>query len=403
MLKPDENEFFTRVGPGTPAGQWLRRYWHPISISDKWTGIKTVWQCEEQFSFRGRTGTVAQFGEQVGTFTGKPTAVRILGEDLVLFRDGSGRLGLLGLHCSHRGTSLEFGRIREDGIACCYHGWKYDVTGKCLEMPADSSGGKFKDNIKHPAYPVREMGGLIWAYLGPGEAPVLPKLDVVARDDGVRAVENFGLLPCNYFQLMENGPDMTHTAILHGGTGGERSDIWGSEIPQMVWKEDKYGMICTQKRSNYDRTAYILLPTCIRLAQPWPGGNFKWPRHSAFWNTPVDDTHTLQLSVVFTPNVNGQAPELPEGHTFDITNQLHTHRLQDYQAIISQGAIFSRTGEQLGSPDRGIVLMRRMIKSGIEAVQRGEDPSRVWRSPETDGILDFTDIVNDTLMTKVAA
>lgn len=271
-----------------------------------------------------------------------------------------------------------------------------------MEMPADTSESKFKDHVKHLAYPVKEMGGLIWAYLGSDAAPILPKIDVVAREDGVRAVENFGLLPCNYFQLMENGPDMTHTAILHGGTGGERSDIW-SEIPQMIWKEGKYGMICTQRRPNYDRTAYIFLPTSIRLAQPWPGGKFKWPRHSAFWNTPVDDTHTLQLSVVFTPYMNGQPPKLPEGLTFDITDQLHTHRLQDYQAIVSQGEITSRTTERLGYPDRGIVTMRKMVMAGIESVQQGEDPSRVWREPESDKILDFTNIVGDTLMTEAVA
>ena len=116
MLKASDNEVFTRVGPETPGGQWLRCYWHPIAISDQWKGIKTLWNCDEQFQFKGRFGTVPGFGEQFGAFKGTPTAVRVLGEDLVLFRDGAGRLGLLGLQCPHRGTSLEFGRIREDGI-----------------------------------------------------------------------------------------------------------------------------------------------------------------------------------------------------------------------------------------------------------------------------------------------
>lgn len=403
MLKADENEMLTRVGPGTPAGEWLRRYWHPIAISDKWEGIKTLWNCDEQFMFKGRAGTVAQFGKQLGTFNGKPTAVRILGEDLVLFRDGGGRPGLLGLRCPHRGASLEYGRVRPNGLACCYHGWNFDLTGKCVDMPAESPDSKVKDRVKHVAYPVKEMGGFIWAYMGPGEAPILPKLDVVAREDGVRAAENFGLWPCNYFQILENSPDITHTGILHG-TGGERSDIWGREVPQPRWEEDEYGIICTQSRTGgYDRTSHILMPTANRLAQPWPGGKFKWPRHSALWRTPVDDTHTLVFSAVFTPYVDGKAPKLPEGVTFDITEQLHTHRLQDYQAIVSQGDIFNRMNEFIGGPDRGIVMLRKMIMRGIEAVQRGEDPIGVWRTAERDRMLDFTNIVGDTLMTKTVA
>ena len=199
MLKPSDNEMLTRVGPNTPGGGWLRRYWHPIAISDRWTGIKTLWQCDEQFQFKGHFGTVAQFGERLGTFKGNPTAVRILGEDLVLFRDGSGRLGLLGLHCPHRGATLDLGRIRQDGIECCYHGWKFDVDGNCLEQPAEPAASTLKNKVHHTAYRVKELGGLIWAYLGPGEAPILPKIDVVAREDGVRAVENYGLWPANFF------------------------------------------------------------------------------------------------------------------------------------------------------------------------------------------------------------
>ena len=228
MLKASENAMITQVGPDTPGGQWLRRYWHPIAISDQWSGIKTLWKCDEQFQFKGRFGTVSEFGERVGTFNGNPTAVRALGEDLVLFRDDSGRLGLLGLHCPHRGTSLEFGRVRKDGIECCYHGWKFDVNGNCLAQPAEPTESKLKSKVCHKAYQVKEMGGLIWAYLGPGEAPVLPKVDVVAREDGIRAVENYGLWPANYFQLIENAPDATHTGILHAGKGGERSEILGT-------------------------------------------------------------------------------------------------------------------------------------------------------------------------------
>jgi 5,5'-dehydrodivanillate O-demethylase len=398
MLTAEENERFTRVGPGTPAGEWLRRYWHPIALSDRWDGIKTLWRCDEPVTFKGRSGTVASFGERLGTFGGKPTPVRILGEDLVLFRDGSGRPGLIGVRCPHRGASFEYGRIRPDGIECCYHGWRFDVAGNCLDQPAEPPESGFKDKVRVTAYPVREMGGILWAYLGPGEPPILPRLDVVARDDGVRAVENFGLWHCNYMQILENSPDNTHTGILHGGVGGERADIWGREIPQCTWTEDEWGIICVARRQNYDRVSHILMPTINRLPQPWPGGKFKWPRHSAIFRTPVDDTHTLVLSAVFTPFVDGKAPELPPGHTFDITEQLHVHRLQDYEAVASQGEIYDRASERLGASDRGVILLRKIIMEAIDAVERGEDPKGVIRDPAQDVLLDCSREVLDDLM-----
>jgi 5,5'-dehydrodivanillate O-demethylase oxygenase subunit len=401
MLSSAENKMFSQVGPGTPAGNWLRRYWLPIAISDKWNGIKTLWKCDEQFTFKGRMGTVSEFGKQLGTFTGQPTAVRILGEDLVLFRDGAGRLGLLGLHCPHRATSLEYGRIRQDGLECCYHGWRFDVEGNCIDQPAEPPEKVFKDKVKHLAYSVQETGGLIWAYLGPGQAPILPKIDVVAREDGVRAVENYGLWPCNYFQAIENSPDTTHTGILHGGQG-ERSDIWGREIPKPSWEENDLGIMTKSVRSTTTRTSQYLLPTTLRLTQPWPSYKLKWPRYSAIWKVPVDDYHTLHFSVVFTPYINGKAPELPQGLTFDITDELAVHRLQDYQAIISQGQIYDRTMERIGSSDGGIILLRKIIREAIEAVQRGEDPKGVSRTADANKILDFSDASTDSTFSKSA-
>src|SRR5262245_5591755 len=137
MPTKQENERLTRVGPGTPGGEMLRRYWWPIGFSESQAVL------------------------------GVPTKVRLLGEDLVLFRDGQGELGRLGLHCSHRGTSLEFGRVEEQGIRCCYHGWLYDNRGKCLETPAEPEDSTYHQRIQHPAYHAAEIGGLIFGYLGP--------------------------------------------------------------------------------------------------------------------------------------------------------------------------------------------------------------------------------------------
>lgn len=399
MLSHDANSTIAEVGPGKPAGEWLRRFWHPIAISDRWDGIRAIWKCERPLTFNGERLSVAAWGEQLGTFGGKPTPVRILGEELVLFRDGSGRPGLIGRCCPHRGASFEFGRVNERGIACCYHGWLFDVSGKCLEMPAEPTDSTFREKVRHKAYPVREMGGLLWAYLGPGAPPILPRYDVFAREDGVRAVENFGLWPANYFQICENSVDQSHTAILHGGAGGERSDIWGTELPRTNWEAMDYGIKATAVRAglNYTRASYYVLPTMNRLPQPWPGGKFRWPRFSAVWRTPVDDHHTLLFSVCFTPFVDGKRPQLPVGMSFDISDALHVHREQDYDAIVSQGPIFDRSTERLATSDEGVILLRKMVMDGIRAVRQGCDPVGVLRGHGSDHIIDLEQFVVDDL------
>jgi 5,5'-dehydrodivanillate O-demethylase len=399
MIKAEENECLTRVGPGTPAGEWLRRYWHPITISDRWDGMKTLWQCDEEFMFKGRLATSTEFGKQLGLFTGKPTPVRILGEDLVLFRDGNGHLGLLGLRCPHRAASLGYGRVREDGLECCYHGWKFDVEGKCLEQPAEPAESDFKGKVHHLAYPVREMGGWIWAYLGPGAPPILPKIDVFVQEDGVRVLENLGLYPCNYLQIIENSVDQTHTGVLHAGPGSNREDTWGREVPKAWWKEDEYGIISTQTRGDYTRVSHFVFPTINIIAHTWPGGKFRWPRLGAHWRTPVDDTHTLFFSVTFLPYLSGQAPKLPEGLTIHTADEVCIAMLQDYQVVVSQGEVADRTDERLGTSDGGILLLRKMIREAIEIVQKGGDPKGVWRNPQMENeVLELSKVVTDTLM-----
>ncbi len=405
MLSLEENRTLTEVGPGTPAGEYFRRFWHPVAISDKWSGLQTLWDCREPVEFDGERGTAASWGERLGTFKGDPTRVRILGEDLVLFRDGSGRPGLIGWRCPHRGASFEYGRVQPDGIACCYHGWTFDVSGKCIAMPAEPADSNFPEKVAHTAYPVQEMGGLLWAYLGGGEAPVLPRYDVYAREDGIRAVENFGLWPANYLQICENSVDQSHTGILHGGTGGERADIWGDEIPVNRWDEIELGIRATSarpKRGN-TRVSYYLMPSMNRLPQPFPGGRFRWPRFSAIWRTPVDDGHTLLFSVCFTPKVDGRLPDLPEGMTFDVTNALRVHRLQDFEAICSQGPVWDRTIERLGTSDAGVILLRKMLMDGIEAVRGGRDPKGVMREEPEGDYIDLEAVVSDDLNRLSAA
>ncbi|MEO6380115.1 MAG: Rieske 2Fe-2S domain-containing protein, partial [Caulobacteraceae bacterium] len=172
MLSEDQNVLLTRVGPGTPCGELMRRYWHPIYPEALL-----------------RENPVAK--------------VRILCEDLVLFRDRSGRLGLVQERCPHRGVSLSLGIPQQQGLRCCYHGWLFDTDGKCLETPLEPVNSRMKDHIRAKAYPVEEMGGLIWAYLGPAPAPLLPRWDLFERPGGFRQILAHKL-PCNWLQAMEN-------------------------------------------------------------------------------------------------------------------------------------------------------------------------------------------------------
>lgn len=235
--------------------------------------------------------------------------------------------------------------------------------------------------------------------MGPGAPPILPRYDVFAREDGVRAVESFGLWPANYFQICENSVDQSHTSILHGGAGGERRDIWGSELPRTSWEAMDYGIKATAVRVglNYTRASYYILPTMNRLPQPWPGGKFRWPRFSAVWRTPVDDYHTLLFSVCFTPIIDGKRPELPSGMSYDISDALHVHREQDYEAIVSQGRIFDRSTERLATSDEGVILLRKMVMNGIHAVSAGRDPVGVRRGRGSDDIIDLEQFVVDDL------
>jgi 5,5'-dehydrodivanillate O-demethylase len=185
VLTKEQNDMLTQVGPGTPGGELLRRYWHPITVAAELT-------VEHPTKF-----------------------VRILGEDLVLFKDKSGNVGLIQDHCVHRGASLLYGRVEERGIACAYHGWLYDTAGNCLECPAEPEGSKFHLTVKAKAYPVQRYAGLYWAYLGPLPAPAITKYDVLARTDGRRSIHVFPNLDCNWFAAAENAVDPWHLSILH--------------------------------------------------------------------------------------------------------------------------------------------------------------------------------------------
>src|SRR3954454_22766816 len=187
MLSKEENTRLTQVGPGTPGGELLRRYWQPIAIASELT--------PEQPKKR----------------------VTVLGEALVVFRDAQGNYGCVAEHCVHRGVSLYYGFVEDCGLRCAYHGWKYATEdGRCLEQPFEPTGSTYKDRVRQRAYPVQKLAGLLFVYMGPAPAPLLPRWDVVAREDGGREIETQPPLNCNWLQAQENTADTVHTYYLHG-------------------------------------------------------------------------------------------------------------------------------------------------------------------------------------------
>src|SRR5690348_16717748 len=184
MISAEENQLLTQTNPQTPCGELLRRYWQPVALSEELP--------------KG----------------GAPLKVKILGEELVLFRDDQGRLGLIGLHCSHRGTNLSYGRVEDGGLRCLYHGWLYNIEGRCLQQPGELGDGEHRDAIRHPAYPCKEAGGVIFTYMGPGEPPLLPNYEFLkASPDHLYVAKIFH--ECSYLQANEGNIDPIHLSFLH--------------------------------------------------------------------------------------------------------------------------------------------------------------------------------------------
>src|SRR5262245_10846337 len=184
MISAEENHLLTQIGPGTPCGVLLRKYWQPVALSEE----------------------VPQSG-------GAPIAVRILGEDLVLFRDETGRPGLLDLHCPHRGADLSYGRVENGGLRCIYHGWLFDVSGNCLEQPAEPEPNNFKCQIKQTHYPCMEVADIIFAYLGSGEPPLLPSYELFTVPDEFRYLPTKSYHECSYLQGNEGNLDPAHLSF----------------------------------------------------------------------------------------------------------------------------------------------------------------------------------------------
>jgi phenylpropionate dioxygenase-like ring-hydroxylating dioxygenase large terminal subunit len=359
---PQEDVELTHVGPGTPCGEYFRRYWQPICFADELHDL--------------------------------PLRVTILGEELVAFRDLSGAVGLLELHCPHRGTSLEFGLVGAKGIRCCYHGWLFDVDGTILETPGEPAESTLKNRLFHGAYPTQEYNGIVFAYLGaPDRQPPFPVYDSFSRP-GYRLLPGRKYFyPCNWLQIMENTMDPVHTAFLHTIVSGSQFTDQFGVVPELEFVETPIGMIYIATRRVGDnvwaRMVEAIAPNLQQVAPIWEEGQqehgFSGPMMSR-WIVPVDDTNTMFIEFRHVSQSEGVTPTWWADRDIMLPGQLAADSYEagqrnpgDYEAQVSQRPIAIHALEHLGATDRGISMFRQHIRRGIRAVQTGHDPAGLCR------------------------
>ena len=356
-----EDAELTHVGPGTACGEYFRRAWIPVCMT-----------------------------EQVSA---TPTVIKVLGEELVAFRDLSGRYGLVHKHCSHRRASLEYGIVAERGIRCCYHGWLFDIDGTILEVPGEPENSPIPGKLCHGAYPVREHSGLLFAYLGPPQlTPQFPVLDTMAQTDNDMVPYAIDY-PCNWLQVAENPMDPFHSVFLHTRTTRAHfNPAWGA-MPMVRWHamEGDTGIYLTNTRRWNEylwvRTAEVFLPAIAQPPDIYQNPNQEkfFPRVGITkWTVPVDDTH---CKIIAWRHFNDSLDQDGKGdrakvglNKVDFVGQTGIERSyeegqqmpSDYEAQVSQGAITIHDDEQLSATDGGVARYRHMLRRGIAAVKNGD-------------------------------
>ncbi|MDB5841068.1 MAG: pobA [Herminiimonas sp.] len=355
----EDDAALTSVGPRTPGGEYLRRFWQPIAMVEE---VRDM-----------------------------PVPIRVLGEDLVLFRDKSGSLGLVHRHCSHRGTSLEYGIIGQHGIRCAYHGWAYDIDGTVLETPSEPPGSRLKETICHGAYRTHEHMGLIFAYMGPpDQVPEFPVYDTLVWPEQNKLVPYKLNMPCNWLQVHENAADPIHTAYLHSIVTGVQFTPSFAALPVLEFMETPQGLLAIATRRCGDnlwiRASDVILPNIAQFGTGFVDGEKeKFALCAAFtrWITPVDDTHCWVIgwrhfNDVIDPRHEGREDDIGldkidlMGQTDERPYLERQKSPGDWDAIVAQGPIVARAGENLASTDKGVALMRRQVRAGIRDVQAGK-------------------------------
>ena len=353
MLSKEDNELLTHVGPGTPMGDLLRRYWMPIAA--------------------------------VGELEEKPIKqVRLMCEDLALYKDKSGTYGLVELHCPHRRADLSYGIVEETGLRCNYHGWAFNEKGECWEMPFEDIShpdSHFRDRIKIKAYPVEAKAGLLWAYLGPEPVPQLWDWDIY-HERGYKQIA-FSHIPCNWLQCAENDIDPVHVEWLHGNWSLRLKGNDGPYTPthlRIGFDEFEWGYVYRRMRS--DTGEWTLGQICL-----WP--NCLLPGNHFEWRVPIDDHNTLSVGW-FMDRIPGNRPFEQEAIPYwwaPLTDEgtgrwVSSHVMnQDYIAWVGQGAVSDRWNEHLGETDSGIITLRKRLLDDIRVVEDGGDPKGILRDP----------------------
>src|SRR5581483_1478846 len=414
MLSQEDNELLTRVGPGTPMGELLRRFWMPALMAEELPGP----DCD-------------------------PVRVRLLGEDLLAFRDTSGRLGLVAQGCAHRLASLYFGRNEEDGIRCVYHGWKFDVKGRCVDMPTEPSDSNFKDKVRIKAYTLREAGGIMWAYMGPQDSiPELPRMPIVEAAEGHRfAIKRFQ--ESNFLQAIEGGIDSAHTRYLHTTLDfyhrtesylaslkplldrfkQDPDSLDPDELDQIFRTADKapritatrtdYGLAVGARTSvegmSYWRFNQFMLPFYTMPPRD-PGGHafvpiddkscwvftFRVRTDRPFSMSEIRTMRTGQTDGRFgAPVDENYFPLAHSGNDFTLDRKLKREYNftgiigtgnQDMAVQVSMGTIVDRTQEHLGVIDVGIIEMRRLLLDLVKDMQAGKAPLAATNPEVFDGV-----------------
>ena len=378
MLSAEQNDLLTQVTPGTPMGNLMRRYWQPIGAAS----------------------------EMAHAWTRR---VRLLGEDLVLFKDRQDRLGLIKEQCPHRRVSFAHGIPTQNGIRCPYHGWEFNAQGKCLEQPNEVDNPAFREKVTTDAYPVQEMGGMLFAYLGPLPAPLLPKFDGFVAEGTIRMMGR-AILPVNWLQVMENSLDPVHTEWLHGHHYEFLQEQQGIKVAisahheKIDFKEFEFGitkhrLLTGQSEDSDDwRTGHpIIFPNILAVGN---GNGDEAARYYSFqMRVPVDNETTMHLWYnAYVPPKDGVVPVhlLGTVHVYDVPFRDASGEFivdnvdgQDMMAWISQGTIADRATENLGASDKGVAMYRRVLKREIKKVEQGEDPMGVLRDPQRDRRIDL--------------
>jgi len=367
VLTAARNDLLTRVGPGTPMGDLLRRYWQPI-------------------------GGASELEKNPV----KP--IRLMGENLVLYKDLSGTFGLVDRHCPHRRADMSYGWVEASGIRCSYHGWRYDETGACIDQPYEdtTSPKPSKAGCEIKAYPVRECAGLLWAYMGPLPAPLVPTWEPFTWSNGFVQVV-LSEIPCNWFQCQENSIDPVHFEWLHDTWGQVlRGQVNGKKPPthlQIGFDEFEYGFTYRRVREGQPENSELwtvgrvcLWPNCL-----FTGGHFEW-------RVPVDDDTTLSVGWFFDRVPEELEPfkqaEIPYWYgpvRDEQTGRWITSHImnQGFVAWVGQGTVADRTQEHLGESDRGIILMRKRLLEEAEVVKQGGEPKGLIRDPQANRVVEL--------------